>query len=40
MGSESVAMNSRVYVEESSLVFELRIHDVKEICKCPSNDNH
>jgi hypothetical protein len=25
----------RVYVEEGSLVVELRIHGVKEICKCP-----
>jgi hypothetical protein len=25
----------RVYVEEGSLVVELRIHDVKEVCKCP-----
>jgi hypothetical protein len=31
MSSESVAMNSRVYVEEGSLVVELRIHGVKEV---------
>ena len=33
-------MPHRVYVEEGSLVVELRIHGVKEICKCPSDANY